>query len=253
MPKSPSYIADHLRRVLVNGASAPHTEDAQRFFREEVKKRGWRTAELRTVARRFTKVIRGQEGTAYLVEVAKELFRGRGGTNESVPGITSGVTQEEKLLAVLLLQPCVADFTDEHWPGFDEWLEHANTQAVADELAKAILGPMLTANPSRAKSVATWASSPNPWQRRAAAMALLHGTKRGLLWDEVQQLTNQLLEDPDDTVQKAVANLLREASRYEAPRTVDFLMTIRERAPRGLLRTACAGLSVDERGRVLGR
>jgi hypothetical protein len=40
MKKSHAYIAAHIRRVLLNGASAPHTEEVQRFFKEEIKWRG---------------------------------------------------------------------------------------------------------------------------------------------------------------------------------------------------------------------
>jgi ABC-type branched-subunit amino acid transport system ATPase component len=39
MPKrkiTPNYIADHIRRVLKDGGSAPHSEEVQRFFKEEV-------------------------------------------------------------------------------------------------------------------------------------------------------------------------------------------------------------------------
>jgi len=38
---TPSYIADHIRRVLKDGGSAPHSEDVQHFFKEEIKSRGW--------------------------------------------------------------------------------------------------------------------------------------------------------------------------------------------------------------------
>lgn len=34
-------MADHIRRVLLDGASAPHSEEVQRFFKEEVASRGW--------------------------------------------------------------------------------------------------------------------------------------------------------------------------------------------------------------------
>src|SRR5450759_2247201 len=53
MKKTPAYIAAHIRTVLKNGGSAPHTEEVQRFFKHEVQSRGWYTAELRKVAKRF--------------------------------------------------------------------------------------------------------------------------------------------------------------------------------------------------------
>ena len=43
MSKTPAYIATHIRTVLKNGGSAPHVEEVQWFFKQEVKSRGWYT------------------------------------------------------------------------------------------------------------------------------------------------------------------------------------------------------------------
>src|SRR5437870_7277778 len=92
---TPRYIADHIRRVLKDGGSAPHAEGVQRFFKEEIKSRGWYTAELRKLAVRFRRSILNQMGQDFLVQVADELF--------------SGEMLDEKNIAVFLLQtltPC---------------------------------------------------------------------------------------------------------------------------------------------------
>jgi hypothetical protein len=73
---APKYIADHIRRVLKDGGSAPHAEGVQRFFKEEIKSRGWYTAELRKLAVRFRRSILNQMGQDFLVQVADELFSG---------------------------------------------------------------------------------------------------------------------------------------------------------------------------------
>ncbi len=59
--KPPAYIAAHIRTVLKNGGSAPHTEEVQHFFKHEVKSRGWYTAELRKVAKRFRRAILAEQ------------------------------------------------------------------------------------------------------------------------------------------------------------------------------------------------
>ena len=51
--KTPAYIAAFIRRVIKDGGSAPHSVEVQRFFKEEVASRGWRTHELRKLAVRF--------------------------------------------------------------------------------------------------------------------------------------------------------------------------------------------------------
>ena len=239
MSKPASYIADHLRRVLVNGASAPHTVEVQWFFKDQIQSRGWYTGELRKLARRFTRVIRGDEGLDYLVEVADNLFHGS--------------VLEEKVLAVLLLQPCVGDCTAAHFKLFDGWLDRVSTWADHDALVQYILGYMVVADPRRLRRVFVWSRSRLRWRRRASAVALLRGTNQGLFWDEVQQITHALLEDEDDMVQKGLGWLLRETARFDGPRTIPLLMSIRDKAPRLVLRTACERLTAGDRARVLAR
>jgi 3-methyladenine DNA glycosylase AlkD len=239
MTKPVSYIADHLRRVLINGASAPHTADVQRFFKDEIQSRGWYTNELRKLARRFTRVIRSEEGLNYLVEVSDNLFRGN--------------ILEEKVLAVLLLEPCVGDCTSAHFKLFESWLDRVSTWADHDALVQYIIGPMIVADPRRLRRVLLWSRSPNRWRRRASAVALLRGTNQGLFWEEVQQITQALLEDEDDMVRKGLGWLLRETARFDGEPTIPLLMSIRERAPRLVLRTACERLLPEDRARILAR
>jgi 3-methyladenine DNA glycosylase AlkD len=66
------------------------------------------------------------------------------------------------------------------------------------------------------------------------------------------RLSNQLLDDEDDMVQKGLGWLLRETAEADPKRTVSYLMKIRSRAPRLVLRTACETLSLPVRKRVLG-
>jgi len=239
MSKPVGYIADHLRHVLINGASAPHTEEVQRFFKDEIQSRGWYTNELRKLARRFSRVIRGDEGLEYLVSVADDLFHGN--------------ILEEKILAVLLLEPCVGDFTSAHFKLFEQWLDRVSTWADHDALVQYIIGHMIVADPRRVRRVFVWSRSPKRWRRRASAVALLRGTNQGLFWDEVQLITVALLEDKDDMVQKGLAWLLRETVRFDGARTLLLLLSIRERAPRLVLRTACERLPAEDRKRVLAR
>ena len=254
MPKPAGYIADHLRHVLVNGGSAPHTEEVQRFFKDEIQSRGWRMKELRQLARCFARVIRAQEGLDYLVAVADDLFRGDVHPSKPTTGSPgTPVVLEEKLLAVLLLEPCVAQCTAKHFTLFEKWLDRVSTWADHDALVQYLIGPMIVADPRRLRRVRVWSRSPNRWRRRAAAVALLRGTNQGLFWEEVQQITRALLTDQDEIVRKGLAWLLRETARFDGKRTLPLLLSIRGSAPRAVLRTACERLTPEQRRRVLAR
>src|SRR4051794_37083611 len=126
--KSPAYIANHIRRVLVDGASAPHSAEVQRFFKHEVKSRGWYTGELRKVAVRFRRTILAEQGIRFLLEVADRLFRGD--------------VLEEKIFAVLMLQGSVGEFGTSEFGLFESWLDRISSWADHDDLVHYLLGPM---------------------------------------------------------------------------------------------------------------
>ncbi|MFI5111346.1 MAG: DNA alkylation repair protein [Terriglobales bacterium] len=239
--KPPAYMAAHIRRVLQDGASAPHSEEVQRFFKEEVASRGWYTAELRKVAYRFHRVLVNEHGIDYLVSVADQLFRGR--------------VLEEKNMAVMLLEKSVHDFGPKQFRRFEQWLDRVSSWADHDALLHYLIGPMIVDEPSRVRFVFVWARSRNRWRRRASVVALIRGARRRMFRSEIARLSEMLLDDADadDMVQKGLGWLLREYAKADAVNAVKLLMKLRARAPRLVLRTACETLPAETRAKVLAR
>ena len=234
---TPSYIAAHIRRVLKDGGSAPHSEDVQRFFKEEVQSRGWYTAELRKFAVRFRRAIARERGMDFVLQVADELFSGR--------------ILEEKALAVFLLEKQTKNFGNGEFHLFASWLDRVTSWADHDALAHYLLAPMVAADPARCREVFRWAKSRNRWRRRAACVALIRGARERRFFAEIVRLSNQLLHDEDDMVRKGLGWLLRETAKADPKRTVAYLMRIRKNAPRLVLRTACETLSVRAKKKIL--
>jgi 3-methyladenine DNA glycosylase AlkD len=234
---SPSYVAAHIRRVLKDGGSAPHAEGVHWFFKEEVKSRGWHTAELRKVAVRFRRTIVRERGLDFLVQVSDQLFRGR--------------VLEEKAFAVFLLEKVVDQLGDAEFQLFETWLPRIANWADHDALVHYLIGPMLVSKTSRVKSVFVWARSRNRWHRRAACVALIQGARRKMFLPQIKRLSNLLLHDQDDMVQKGLGWLLRETAKHDAPKTIPYLLKIRERSPRLVLRTACETLPASARKKIL--
>jgi 3-methyladenine DNA glycosylase AlkD len=236
--KPAKYIADHLRQVLVNGASAPHTEEVQHFFKEEIQSRGWYTDELRKLARRFTKVIKGDAGLPYLIEIADNLFRGR--------------VLEEKILAILLLETSTKEMTRGDFARFESWLKRVSTWADHDALASYLLGPLMAADPALSRNTLLWAKSNDRWHRRAAAVSLIRGVRARQFESETRRVTGMLLYDDDLMVQKGLGWLLREAAKYNPDFAVPLLRKISKTAPRLVLRTGCETLPPKLRAEILG-
>ncbi len=239
MRKSVAYIAAHIRRVLVDGAAAPHTEEVQRFFKHEVKSRGWYTGELRKVAVRFRRTILEEYDLPYLLQVADRLFRGD--------------VLEEKIFAVVMLQGIVGEFGKREFKLFESWLRRVSTWADHDALAHYLLGPMIAADAQFLSRPLHWAKSKDRWHQRAAAVSLIHSARQHKHFDHIQRVTEILLARDDDMVQKGIGWLLREAAKANPEPIADYLMTIRDRAPRLVLRTACETLPEKTREKVLTR
>jgi len=239
MKKSPAYIAAHIRRVLADGASAPHTEEVQRFFKHEIKSRGWYTHELRKVAVRFRRTILAEHDIPYLLQVADQLFRGN--------------VLEEKVFAVVMLQGIVSDFGKAEFKLFESWLDRISSWADHDGLVNYLIGPVIAADAALLSRPPRWAKSKKRWHQRAAAVSLIHSTRQHKNFDHIQRITELLLTSDDDMVQKGLGWLLREAAKSNPKQTVEYLMTIRERTPRLVLRTACETLPAATRDKVLLR
>jgi 3-methyladenine DNA glycosylase AlkD len=223
----------------MDGASAPHSEDVQRFFKEEVASRGWYTAELRKVAYRFHRVLLKEHGLDYLVSVADQLYRGR--------------VLEEKNMAVMLLERSVHECGRKQFRLFDQWLDRVTNWADHDALLHYLIGPMIVDHPSRAHRVFVWACSRNRWRRRASAVALIRGARRRMFGNEIARLSEMLLDDEDDMVQKGLGWLLREYAKVDPQSAVRLLMKLRARTPRLVLRTACETLDAKTKAKVLAK
>jgi 3-methyladenine DNA glycosylase AlkD len=72
-----------------------------------------------------------------------------------------------------------------------------------------------------------------------------------MLFPQIVTLSDSLLTDQDDMVQKGLGWLLRETAKFDAQRTVPYLMKIRGRAPRLVLRTACETLPAGIKKKIL--
>ncbi len=234
---TPRSVADEIRRSLKTGGSVERSASVQRFFKEEVQSHGWRTADLRRASIRWRREILQQSDLEFLLRVADNLF--------------TGAVNEEKNVAVFLLEDITARFGDEEFETLESWLPRISNWSDHDALVHYLIAPMVVAKPARASRVFDWAKSRNRWFRRAACVALIQGARRKIFFPEIIRLSATLLSDEDDMVRKGLGWLLRETAKADVQRAVPYLMSIRERAPRLVLRTACETLPRTTRKAIL--
>ena len=235
---NPKQTAAQIRRALEAGGSAEHASGVQWFFKEEVKSHGWYTADLRRAIRQARREILRSRDFPFLLAVADQLF--------------SGSVLEEKVAAVFLLEDLDSQFSDHEFKLFESWLDRISSWADHDGLAHSLISPMIAAHPRRrARFVFRWAKSRNRWHRRAACVALIRCARAKRCFSEITKLADSLLADDDDMVQKGLGWLLRESAKFDSKRTIPYLMKIRERAPRLVLRTACETVTQAQRKKIL--
>src|SRR5882724_1990791 len=230
-------FANEIRRALKAGGSPERSSSVQRFFKEEVQSHGWRTADLRRAAVRWRREILQKSDLKSLLQVADHLF--------------AGTINEDKNVAVFLLENITDKFGDEEFRLLESWLPRISNWSDHDALVHYLIAPMVVAKPARASRVFDWAKSRNRWFRRAACVALIQGARRKIFFPEIIRLSSMLLSDEDDMVRKGLGWLLRETAKADEQRAVPYLMSIRERAPRLVLRTACETLPRTTRKAIL--
>lgn len=235
----PSSVAAQIRVALKAGGSDEHAAGVRGFFKEEVKSHGWYTADLRRVMRRARRDILREHDFEFLVKVADQLF--------------AGAVLEQKVAAVFLLEGLDGQCGDHEFHLFETWLNRLSSWADHDALVHDLIAPMMAAETKRAQVVFRWAQSKDRWHRRAACVALIRGARIQMFFPEIVQLSHLLFTDQDDMVQKGLGWLLRETAKFSPKRTVPYLMKIRERAPRLVLRTACETLPANTKKKILAR
>ena len=234
---NPKQTAAGIRRALKHGGSVEHAAGVQWFFKEEVKSHGWYTADLRRAIRQVRREILRDRDLQFLVSAADHLFSGR--------------VLEEKVAAVFLLENLDARFSEREFLLFESWLDRISSWADHDGLVHYLISPMVLRGPHRVQSLFRWARSPDCWHRRAASVALIRCARARLCFAEIAKLSDSLIADEDEMVQKGLGWLLRETAKFDARRTVPYLMKVRDNAPRLVLRTACEKLPSAVRTRIL--
>ena len=92
--------------------------------------------------------------------------------------------------------------------------------------------------PKLIKDLKRWAESSNRWKKRAAAVTLIIPARKGLFLNDIFEISETLLLDTDDMVQKGYGWMLKAASEAHPKEVFDYLMKRKETMPRTSFRYA---------------
>ena len=128
---------------------------------------------------------------------------------------------------------------------------YVNNWAKCDTLCNHTIGAIVEMYPQFLKDLKQWARSPNRWFRRAAAVTLIIPAKRGKFLEDIFEIADFLLTDPDDLVQKGYGWLLKDAAIQHKDEIFEYVMKHKQAMPRTALRYAIERLPADLRRKAM--
>lgn len=107
----------------------------------------------------------------------------------------------------------------------EQWILNGkiNNWASVDGIANHFLGFLIEKDPSLSEETLRWASSQNPWLRRASVVTYVLLARDGKFLDVVYETAMRLRFDKDDFVRKGTGWTLREAGKTDMDRLTCFL------------------------------
>ena len=217
-------IIQKIRSELRSGADEKTRISSQRFFREKVLLYGVKTPVVGKIAKALYSEIRDRKKEE-IFALCGELFKS-GYMEESFIACRGSYFLQKKY------EP--SDFRI-----FERWVEkYVNNWAICDTLCNHTIGSFIEQYPEYIKELKKWAQSGNRWVRRAAAVSLIVPAKQGEFLKEAFEISDILLADKDDMVQKGYGWLLKEESRKHQREVFDYVLKNRKVMPRTALRYA---------------
>lgn len=217
-------LLKNIRYDLKSFADEKTQNSFQRFFKEKVLAYGVKTAFVGKVSKKFEKEIK---------QLPKEEFF------SFCESLYKSDYCEEAFLVSYWAHLRVNEYSIQDWKVLEGWIEkYINNWAKCDGFCNHTIGDFLEKFPQQIPGLKIWAKSKNRWIKRAAAVSLIVPAKQGKYLQESFEISDILLEDKDDMVQKGYGWLLKEQSRKNQKEVLAYVIKNKEKMPRTALRYA---------------
>lgn len=232
-------IIEKVRKELIAASDRKTRESGMRFFREEVNLYGIRSQDVREISRRnFVPVKERSKHDIFIM--CSTLWK-------------SGM-MEESFIACEWSHRLSKQYLPEDFMIFEEWvMKYVNNWASCDTFCNHTVGDFIQMYPEFLSGLKKWALSENRWMRRASAVSLIIPARRGKYLPDIFEISELLLQDRDDMVQKGYGWMLKEASKPYRNEVFDFVMRKKHLMPRTALRYAIEKMPTELREKAMAR
>jgi len=217
-------VLENLRKQLKDHADPKTKESGPKFFKEQVKLYGVKTATVTKISKEYFEYVKGWKKDN-IFDLCEELWR-------------SGF-MEESFVACNWSYSLHKQYTPEDFFVFEKWVSlYVNNWASCDTLCNHTIGTLVEMYPELLENLIQWTQSKNRWMRRGAAVTLIIPARHGKFLVDVFRIADELMLDKDDLVQKGYGWLLKAASEANQPEVFDYVMANKPIMPRTALRYA---------------
>lgn len=217
-------VLDEIRQELRQNADEAIRASSKRFFKEDVKTYGTKTAFVTKLAKKHFAGIK-HASKAEVFALCDELWR-------------SGYL-EESFIACNWSYAIRKQYEPNDFTVFEKWVNtYVSNWAACDTLCNHTVGAFIEMYPAYVEKLQVWAALSNRWARRAAAVSLIVPARHGKFLNEACEIADILLLDQEDLVQKGYGWLLKSAAEKHQTEVFGYVMANKATMPRTALRYA---------------
>ncbi len=215
-------IIEKVRQELIRNSDEKTKKSGERFFREDVKLYGIRSALVTSIGREHFKAI-PDKNKANVFSLCNELWK-------------SGY-MEESFVACNWSYLVNKQYSPEDFEIFEKWVkEYVSNWAECDTLCNHTVGTLVEMYPECLSGLKIWAKSANRWVKRASAVSLIIPARKGKFLEYIFEIADILHSDKDDMVQKGYGWMLKAASQAHQREVFEYIMKKKNTMPRTSLR-----------------
>jgi 3-methyladenine DNA glycosylase AlkD len=228
-----NQILTQLREELKANTDPQTKAGAKRYFKEAITLYGVKSSTVAKLSHKNWQQIKNLPKKD-LFALCEALF-------------SSGVMEEAFIAAKWL--PKIADqFQQEDLAIFERWIDcYIDNWAKCDSFCNHTVGDFMMKFPEQVGTLMVWAKSSNRWLKRAAAVTLIIPAKKGLFLEEALKISDLLLIDSDDLVQKGYGWLLKAETEKHPTEVLAYVMKNKSIMPRTALRYAIEKLPKEQK------
>jgi 3-methyladenine DNA glycosylase AlkD len=232
-------IIENIRFELKRNANEKVKQSGERFFKENIKLYGIRSADVTRIGKEHYKNLE-DKSKSQIFSFCEELWR-------------SGI-MEESFIACIWSYNVRKYYKPEDFSTFERWVnDYVSNWASCDTLCNHTVGTFIEMYPSFLSGLKKWAKSDNRWVRRASAVSLIVPARKGKFLEDIFEIADILHSDKEDMVQKGYGWMLKVASQAHLEEVFEYVINKKATMPRTSLRYAIEKMPLELKVKAMSK